>query len=143
MPFAARSGGSTARDFGHCRRETNVAGVAQNMKDYISINDRLSLIYNVIFQSSRLVRDFRIKSIPINCHVNLLHNREGGSSYFDSDGETFVFSVDDVFSYKVVERRGIIPLGPTVRFPFDGSNLEVALLLGLTGLANAAGENNS
>lgn len=59
-------------------------------------------------------------------------------SYFDSAGSTLVFSVDDVFSYKVVERRGIIPLGPTVRFPFDGSNLEVALLRGFTGLAKAA-----
>lgn len=59
-------------------------------------------------------------------------------SYFDSAGSTLVFSVDDVFSYKVVERRGIIPLGPTVRFPFDGSNLEVALLRGFTGLASAA-----
>lgn len=51
--------------------------------------------------------------------------------------------MDDVFSYKVVERRGIIPLGPTVRFPFDGSNLDVALLLGLTGLANAAERNKN
>lgn len=61
------------------------------------------------------------------------------NTYFDSAGSTLVFSVEDVFSYKVVDRRGIIPLlGPTVRFPFDGSNFEVALLLGFTGLARAA-----
>lgn len=57
-------------------------------------------------------------------------------SYFDSAGSTLVFSVDDVFSYRVVDRRGTLD-GPTVRFPFDGSNFDVALLLGFTGLAKA------
>lgn len=53
-------------------------------------------------------------------------------SYFDSGGKTFVFSVEEVFSYNVVDRRGTIPLGPTVRLPLVGSNLVV--VLGFAGL---------
>ena len=60
-------------------------------------------------------------------------------SYLDSVGRTLVFSVDDVFSYNVVDRRGIIPLGPTVLFPLAGSNL-VVLLLGFAGLEIATNE---
>lgn len=46
------------------------------------------------------------------------------------------FSVDEVFSYKVVDRRGAaLPLGPTVRLPIGGSNL--GAVLGLAGLALA------
>lgn len=42
----------------------------------------------------------------------------------------FVFSVDDVFSYSVVDRLGIRPaLGPTVREPLLGSYLVLVLLL--------------
>lgn len=42
----------------------------------------------------------------------------------------FVFSVDDVFSYSVVDRLGIRPaLGPTVRAPLLGSYLVLVLLL--------------
>lgn len=49
--------------------------------------------------------------------------------------ETFVFSVDGVFSYKVVERRGISPpAGPTVRFPLAvPSYFVVNAVRGLTG----------
>lgn len=50
----------------------------------------------------------------------------------------FVFSVEDVFSYSVVDRLGIMPpaLGPTVRFPLLGSNLPVVVLVvrGFAGL---------
>lgn len=67
-----------------------------------------------------------------------MHLAQEPVAYLDSAGRTLVFSVEDVFSYKVVDRRGIMPLdGPTVRLPFDGSNLDVALLLGFTGLAKA------
>ena len=54
--------------------------------------------------------------------------------------ETLVFSVDDVFSYKVVERRGISPpAGPTVRFPVDAESYFVAVERGFTGdVADAA-----
>lgn len=56
-------------------------------------------------------------------------------TYFDSAGRTFVFSVDEVFSYSVVDLRGVIPLlGPTVRFPFVGSYFVVR---GFTGLVRA------
>lgn len=42
----------------------------------------------------------------------------------------FVFSVDDVFSYSVVDRLGMKPaLGPTVREPLLGSYLVLVLLL--------------
>lgn len=49
----------------------------------------------------------------------------------------FVFSVDEVFSYSVVDRRGISPaLGPTVRDPLLGSNLLLVVLVvrGFAGL---------
>lgn len=50
----------------------------------------------------------------------------------------FVFSVEDVFSYSVVDRLGIMPpaLGPTVRLPLLGSNLPVVVLVvrGFAGL---------
>lgn len=49
----------------------------------------------------------------------------------------FVFSVDEVFSYSVVDRRGIRPaLGPTVREPLLGSNLPLVVLVvrGFAGL---------
>lgn len=50
----------------------------------------------------------------------------------------FVFSVEDVFSYNVVDLLGIMPpaLGPTVRLPLLGSNLPVAVLVvrGFAGL---------
>lgn len=61
-------------------------------------------------------------------------------THFDSVGTTFVFSVDEVFSYNVVDRRGIIPpplLGPTVRLPLAGSYLDV-VVRGLAGLDAAA-----
>lgn len=81
--------------------------------------------------------------VPRECIRSKGEAKSISSSYFDSAGSTFVFSVDEVFSYRVVDRRGIIPLdGPTVRFPFDGSNFEVALLLGFTGLAKAAKNKN-
>lgn len=61
-------------------------------------------------------------------------------TYLDSVGKTLVFSDDKVFSYKRVERRCIIPpplLGPTVWFPFAGSNLdEVLVLAGLEDAKN-------
>lgn len=63
-------------------------------------------------------------------------------THFDSVGTTFVFSVDEVFSYKVVDRRGIIPpplLGPTVRLPLAGSYLDV-VVRGLAGLDAAENE---
>lgn len=58
-------------------------------------------------------------------------------AYFDSGGATLEtlkhFSVDEVFSYNVVDRRGTaLPLGPTVRLPMGGSYLDV--VLGLAGL---------
>lgn len=60
-----------------------------------------------------------------------------GLTYFVSAGITFVFSVDEVFSYSVVERRGMMPLVPlTVRFPLVGSYL--AVVRGLAGLFSAA-----
>lgn len=49
----------------------------------------------------------------------------------------FVFSVEDVFSYRVVDRLGIRPaLGPTVRLPLLGSNFPVIVLVvrGFAGL---------
>lgn len=49
----------------------------------------------------------------------------------------FVFSVEDVFSYSVVDRLGIRPaLGPTVRLPLLGSNFPVVVLVvrGFAGL---------
>lgn len=54
----------------------------------------------------------------------------------------FVFSVEDVFSYSVVDRLGIMPaLGPTVRFPLLGSNFPVVVLVvrGFAGLEIDAG----
>lgn len=36
-------------------------------------------------------------------------------THFDSGGMTFVFSVDEVFSYSLVDRRWIIPVGPNGR----------------------------
>lgn len=59
-------------------------------------------------------------------------------TYLDSVGRTLVFSVDEVFSYSVVDRRGIIPLGPTVRFPFVGSYFDDER--GFAGLVTAIGE---
>lgn len=58
-------------------------------------------------------------------------------TYLDSVDRTLVFSVDKVLSYKVVDRRGIIPLGPTVRFPLEGSYLDDESR-GLAGLVTAA-----
>lgn len=63
---------------------------------------------------------------------------ERNCTYFDSAGRTFVFSVDEVFSYSVVDLRGVMPLlGPTVRFPFVGSYFVVR---GFTGLVRAGRE---
>lgn len=57
-------------------------------------------------------------------------------TYFVSAGNAFVFSVDEVFSYNVVERRGIIPLVPTVvRLVFDVSYF--VEVLGFAGLLSA------
>lgn len=56
-------------------------------------------------------------------------------TYLDSAGKTLVFSVEDVFSYKVVDRLGIIALGPTVRLPFVGSYF--VAVLGFAGLDKA------
>lgn len=61
-------------------------------------------------------------------------------THLDSGGAAFAlkhFSVDEVFSYKVVDRRGTaLPLGPTVRLPIGGSYLDV--ILGLAGLELAS-----
>lgn len=59
-------------------------------------------------------------------------------THLDSGGKTLVFSVDEVFSYSVVERRGITVLGPTVRLPFVGSYFDVVVVLGFAGLELAA-----
>lgn len=74
-----------------------------------------------------------------------LNSCSGGSSntYVESV-VAFVFSVEDVFSYSVVDRLGIMPpaLGPTVRLPLLGSNLPAAVLVvrGFAGLEiDAAG----
>lgn len=70
-----------------------------------------------------------------------LGRAEEGFTYFDSAGRTLVFSDDNVFSYKRVERRGrsaMMPpplLGPTVWLPFVGSYLDVDR--GLAGLEAA------
>jgi len=48
--------------------------------------------------------------------------------------DTFVFSVDDVFSYKVVDRLGISPpAGPTVRFPLLAASYLLAAVRGFAG----------
>lgn len=63
-------------------------------------------------------------------------------TYLLSAGVALVFSVDDVFSYNVVDLLGIIPLGPTVRLPFVGSYFAV-LLRGFAGLDTAIKQNHN